>query len=143
MTEIEVIRIRWRSLKKKEKEYEAPQHVFSQDILLSKKLEQNIKFFSSLYKESPDVIFCSIVVGKNDAAIIYIEGLSDTQKLEEQVLEILLSENQFDESNLLLSIKNRLPITNVKKVSTYLACVEAIAIGNPILLLDGSLKTQH
>jgi len=48
LTEIEVIRIRWRSLKKNEKEYEAPQHVFSQDILLSKKLEQNIKFFSSL-----------------------------------------------------------------------------------------------
>ena len=133
-----MISIRSRSLKNKEKVNGTLQQILSQDIPLSKKLEDNISFFSSLYNESPDVIFCSFTAGKNDVGIIYIEGLTDTQKLEDQILETLLNENEFDETNLLLSIKNRLPIANIKKVSTYVACVDAISAGNPILLLNGS-----
>lgn len=138
LTKIGVISIRSRSLKNKEKENRAPQQTLSQDIPLSKKLEENLNFFSSLYQESTDVIFCSFTAGKNDVGIIYIEGLTDTQKLEDQILETLLNEKEFDETNLLLSIKSRLPIANIKKVSTYVACVDAISAGNPILLLDGS-----
>lgn len=120
-----MIYIRSRSLKKEEKDS------VSQDIPLSKKLEDNLNFFSALYKDSPDVVFCSFIAGKNEVAVIYIEGLSDTQKLEDQVLETLLNEKEFDETNMLLSIKHRLPIANIDKVSTYVACVEAIAGGNP------------
>lgn len=132
--EIEVIRIKRRPLKKKAIEQkQAP----SKDIPLSKKLEENIQFFCSLYQESSDVIFRSFVVGKKDAVIIYIEGLSDTQKLDEQVLETLLGKNEFDETDFLLSIKNRLPISNIRKISTQSSCIDAIATGNPILLCDG------
>ncbi|MER1990028.1 MAG: spore germination protein [Solibacillus isronensis] len=138
LTEFEVISIRSRSLKKKEKEYDVPQQKLTQDIPLSKKLEENINFFSSLYQESPDVIFRSFTAGKNDVVIIYIEGLTDTQKLEDQILETLLNVNDFDETNLLLSIKKRLPIANINMVSTYVACVDAISGGNPILLLNES-----
>lgn len=129
--------MKWRSLKGKAKEVEAPQHNFSQDIPLSKKIVENVQFFSSVYQESPDVIFRSFFIGKKDAAIIYIEGLSDTQKLDDQVLETLINKNEFDETDFLRSIKNQLPIANIKKVSTFSACVDAVATGNPILLVDG------
>jgi hypothetical protein len=132
-----VIGIRRRSLKKKAKEAKAPQQISSQDTRLSKNLDENIQFFSSLYQESPDVMFRSFVVGKKEATIIYIEGLSDTQKLEHQVLETLLNQNDFDETDFLLSIKNRIPISNIKKISTFSACIDAVANGNPILLFDG------
>ncbi|WHX98555.1 spore germination protein [Neobacillus sp. DY30] len=105
-----MIRIRRRPLKKLAKEQKSPPKTISQEIPLSKKLEDNLVFFSSLFQESSDVIFRSIAVGNIDAAIIYIEGLSDTQKLNEQVLKTLLDKNEFDNTNFLLAIENRLPI---------------------------------
>ncbi|WP_017753733.1 spore germination protein [Calidifontibacillus oryziterrae] len=132
-----MIRIRRLPSKKIEKEHKEQQQNPSQDTTLSKKLEDNIQYFSSLYQESSDVIFRSFVVGKKEAIIIYIEGLSDTQKLDEQVLEILFDKNKFDETDFLLSIKNRLPVSNIKKISTFSACIDAVATGNPILLFDG------
>ncbi|WP_082692710.1 spore germination protein [Bacillus sp. FJAT-29814] len=132
-----MIRIRRRPSKKKPKEHQAPQLASSQDIPLSKKLNENVQFISSLYQESSDVIFRTFVVSEIDAVIIYIEGLSDTQKLDQQVLDTLLDRNEFDESDFLLSIKNRLPISNIKRISTFSACIDAIAHGNPVLLFDG------
>jgi hypothetical protein len=135
--EIEVIRIRRNPSKKKTKEQKSLQQTTTQDIILSKNLKKNIQFFSSLYQESLDVIYRSFVVNKKDATIIYIEGLSDTQKLDEQVLGTLLNNIEFDESDFLLSIKNTLPISNIKRVSTFSSCIDAISNGNPVLLFDG------
>ncbi len=133
-----MIRIRRRPSKKKAKgHFRAAQQNPSHNTLLSKNLEENTQFFSSLYEESSDVVFRSFVVGKKGATIIYIEGLSDTQKLDEQVLETLLDKNEFDETDFLLSIKNRLPISNIKKISTFSTCIDSIANGSPVLLIDG------
>ncbi|MFP7296801.1 spore germination protein [Neobacillus niacini] len=123
-------------IKIRKKEQNVPQSL-ALDIPLSKNLEENIHFFSSLYKGSSDVIFRSFVVGQKDTSIIYIEGLSDSQKLDEQVLETLIDQNEFDENDFLTSVKNRLPISNINKISTYSACIDAIAEGKPILLFDG------
>ncbi|MBP2240343.1 spore germination protein KA [Cytobacillus eiseniae] len=131
-----MIRIRRLPLKKKPKKQKAQQQTSSQEIPLSKKLTENIHLFSSLYQDSSDVIFRSFVVGKIDATIIYIEGLSDTHKLDEQVLDTLLK-NEFKEIDFLISIKNRLPISNIETISTFSECVNAISAGNPVLLLDG------
>ena len=122
---------------RKAKVHKEPQQTLSQDIPLSKKLEENTQLFSSLYQESSDVVFRSLIVGKKDASIIYIDGLSDTQKLDEQVLATLLDRNEFDETDFLLSVKNRLPISNIKRISTLSACIDSIANGNPVLLFDG------
>ncbi|WP_144556004.1 spore germination protein [Bacillus sp. X1(2014)] len=133
-----MIRVRRGPLKKKiAKDHKAPHQTLSQDIPLSKTLERNIQFFSSLYKDSSDVVFRSFVVNGKDAAIIYIEGLTDTQKLEQQVLETLLDKSEFDETDFLFSIKNRLPISNINRVTTIPACIDAIGTGNPVLLFDG------
>jgi len=133
-----VIRVRRSPFMKKEvKDYKAPHQTLSQDSPLSKTLESNIQYFSSLYKESSDVIFRTFIVDKKDAAIIYIEGLSDTQQLEQQVLETLLDTSELDETDFLLSIKNRLPISNINRVTTISACIDAISTGNPVLLFDG------
>ncbi|MCM3588389.1 spore germination protein [Mesobacillus maritimus] len=132
-----MIRIRRRPLKKNATESKAQQKSSSKDIPLSKSLEENIQYFSSLYQDSTDVMFHSFIVGEKDATIVYIEGLSDTQKLDEQVLEILMDENEFDNADFLSSVKNRLPISNIKKIPTYSACINAISNGNPVLFFDG------
>jgi len=137
--EVNVIRIRRGPSRKKEPEHKGKQQTLSQDIPLSKELDENIKFFSSLFQQDLDVIFRSIVVGKRNATIIYIEGICDTQKLDEQVLGTLLDKSKFDESkgDFLYGIEGELPISKIKRISTYLACMEDIFIGNPVLLFDG------
>jgi len=133
---IDVIRIRRQPLKRKVKNEKASQLSSSQDIPLSNNLEENIKYFTSIYQESEDVIFRSFVVDQTAAAIIYIEGLSDTQKLDEQVLVTLLDKS-FHEQDFLRSVKNQLPISNIKTITTFSDCIDAIGNGNPILLFDG------
>jgi len=135
--EMNVIRIRrGPSKKKKQEPPKKPQEKLSQDIPLSNNLEENVHFFQMQYQKSTDFITRSFVVGKRNASILYIDGLSDTQKLDEYVLNTLIDNTDFDDRDFLLSVKNKLPISNIKKVSTYLDCMDAIINGNPILLFD-------
>lgn len=115
-------------------------------IPLSKNISVNKQFFSTLYQESSDVVFRSINVEKTEAIIIYIEGLADTPKLDQLVLETLLNYKAKTQSthihskiedNFLSSIKNNLPLSNIKEVSTFSSCTEEISNGYSILLLDG------
>lgn len=110
----------------------------SQAIPLSNKLKNNIDYFSSLYKDSSDVIFRSFTIGNTEAVIIYIEGLSDLQKLDELVLENLMNQNS-EMADVFESLKNNIPISKLKKVHTYKACIDSISIGNPIILIDGQI----
>lgn len=132
-----VIRIRRHPSMKKTKEQKVTQQTSSQDLPLSKNLKDNIQFFSSLYQESSDVIFRTLVVGEIDATIIYMEGLSDTQKLDEQVLKTLIEDNKFEVANFLFSVKNRLPVSDIKEISTFSKCIDSISTGKPILLFNG------
>jgi Bacillus/Clostridium GerA spore germination protein len=110
----------------------------SQAIPLSNKLEDNINYFSSLYMDSNDVIFRSFTIGDTEAVIIHIEGLSDLQKLDELVLENLMNQDS-EMKDVFESLKNNIPISKLKKVHTYKACIDSISIGNPIILIDGQI----
>ena len=117
------------------------------DIPLSNRLNDNLRFLSSLYQDSADVVFRSLNIENKEAIIIYIEGLIDTQKLEEQVLKPLLNKKQASQFHInvqtntqslfLQSIKSMLPISIIQEVSTFTACTEAIADGSSIMLIDG------
>lgn len=132
-----MITIRRRPRRKKTKDTKAAKQNLSQDSPLSNKLDENVEFFSSLYKDSSDVIFRSFTMGNNNAVIIYIEGLSDIQKLDQLVLQNLMSQTEINEADFILSLKNILPLSNMKKLSTYSECIDAVANGSPILLFDG------
>jgi len=66
--DIVVIRIRRRPLRKKAKESEVHQQSATKDIPLSKNLKENIRFISSLYQDSSDVILRSFAIGNKPAA---------------------------------------------------------------------------
>ncbi len=116
---------------------EAPEKNQSVDVSISNSLDENVLFFSSLYKDSSDVVFHSFTIGNKMAAVVYIEGLSDLQKLDELVLENLMKMTEIQEKDPLLSLKNTIPISNIKMIDTYSACIDAVANGNPLLLVDG------
>jgi len=53
---------------------EAPKQNQTVDVPLSNSLDENIIFFSSLYKDSSDVVLHSFSIENKKAAVIYIEG---------------------------------------------------------------------
>ena len=114
-------------------------------IPLTKDIKYNNLFFSSLYQDSSDIVFRPIKVDNKEAIIIYIEGLTDTQKLDEQVIEILLhmqiQANQANQAstnnNVISTIRDSLPISSIKEVNTFKSCTDELANGQAIFLLDG------
>lgn len=97
-----MIQIRRSPLKKTAKKKPEDKQTSSEDIPLSKQLNENLDFFRSLYKDSSDVMFRSFLIGDRDASIIYIEGLSDVEKLDEFVLNKLMNKNEIDMTNLVI-----------------------------------------
>ena len=111
-----------------------------QDVLVYQDLSTNLAYFKALYKHSYDVIFRPFLSGgKIKAALIYMEGLTDTEQMEEQVMDILMREPD-PVSNLKQVLKDTLPVLDAKEVSTLLDCIESISIGYPILLLQDEKK---
>lgn len=132
-----MFRMRRSHIKGKSNKKPEAKQTSSEDLPLSSILDENVRYFTSLYKESSDVVFRSFLIGQRNAEVIYIEGLSDVQKLDEFVLEKLLNYSVKDENELVSTLSNILPISNLSKISTYKECIEAIANGKPILLING------
>ena len=126
-----------RSEQKKQSQQNQQTNNITQDSRLSTLLQDNIQFISSQYKDSTDIIYRSLSVDDTNATIIYLDGLCDTQKLEELVLTTLLGNFQVDKTDFIQSVIMKLPISNIKTVSTFKECMDAILTGNPILLFDG------
>lgn len=133
-----MIRFRRSPIKKKRNSNIEQQNSSSQDMPLSKQLDVNKDYFTSMYDENTDVIFRSFTVGKNEALIIYMDGLSDTEKLDKQVLDTLLNTTTVNEKDFPLSVQNKLPVSNIKSMTMLSDCIDAIGTGNPVLLFDGS-----
>lgn len=98
--------------------------------------EQNVTIFRSIYQNCSDVLFRSFLLfGQRKAVIIYIQGLSDTEGIENFVLTPLMQENPKESPDDIL--ENKLPVSQVEKVSLIADCIESIANGNPLLLCEG------
>ena len=91
-------------------------------------------------KHSSDVIFRSFFLfGKIRAMIIYIEGLSNTDGIDEYVLLPLMKEENLEKISTEL-LEYRLPIAKVKRAELLADCIESISNGNPILLYEGEVN---
>jgi spore germination protein KA len=56
--------------------------------ILSADLEENLNFFRSIYADSFDVIIRPFrIEGKRNAALFYIQGLSNIEEINEHILE--------------------------------------------------------
>ena len=99
---------------------------------------QNIETFRSIYHNCSDVMFRSFLLfGKTRAMIIYIEGLSDIEGIEEFVLIPLMQETGNETKPLNEFLEHKMPVSKVKRVKLVADCIESISNGNPILLYEG------
>ncbi len=84
---------------------------------LQEKFSQNIETLRSIYDNCSDVVFRPFLLfGKTRAMIIYIEGLSDIQGIEEFVLSSLMQEPANEQQSINEFLEHKMPVSKVNRV---------------------------
>jgi spore germination protein KA len=105
--------------------------------LLSSDLNQNIQDLRSLYEDCSDVVFRSFLIGRQiKAELIYIEGLSNAQEMDTNVLSPLMRETKGEQNHLTEWLEEKVSVSKVKEVKTFADCIENISMGNPVMLVE-------
>jgi hypothetical protein len=103
---------------------------------LSKNLQENVTSLQSIYNNCPDVIFRTFLIGNSlRAVLIYIEGLSNVEEIDKNVLSPLINL----EVGMVLdfsTLGEKLPVSKVKQVVKIQEVIEQISVGNPVVLID-------
>lgn len=108
---------------------------------LSDDLNANVRTLRSTYAKCPDVVFRHFSIGgSSEAVLVYIEGLSNMDSIEQNVLSPLLQESPEQSGDRGSFVRQRLSVTNMKPVETIPDCIREISAGNPVLLIDGEMS---
>ncbi|AAY60299.1 spore germination protein (plasmid) [Bacillus cereus] len=112
-----------------------------QQSLLSSDLDGNLKVLRSMYKDCFDVIFRTFWIGgQAKATLIYVEGLSNVEEIDNYVLTPLMSETEEIAHSLHEMLEKKIHISKIKEVKTFADCIENISIGNPVLLVQQEMS---
>lgn len=104
---------------------------------LYKDLLHNEELLRSIYANCSDVIYRSFLIGgQTKAILIYIEGLSNSEGIEEYVIAPLMREETEETIDIGQLVERKISVPSVMKFNTIDKCVEYLSIGNPILLYD-------
>ncbi|MCK6257828.1 spore germination protein [Fictibacillus sp. KIGAM418] len=127
---------RRKRFKKKDKLNTQQQQVTKQQVL-SLDLNENLEVLRSMYQDCFDVVFRTFLIGgKTKAVIVYIEGLSNIEELDDNVIAPLMEEASGKVRSPQAALGERMHISKLKEVMTFADCIENISIGNPVLLLE-------
>jgi len=122
----------FKSSKKEKQQPPKPQNVLQNNI------DANIEKFRSIYDNCADVVFRSFLIfEKKLAMIIYIEGLSNDERIEESILTPLIKNQDHEQQPFDEFLYNKITVSKINKVHLFADCIESISIGNPIILIDG------
>ncbi|WP_176330316.1 spore germination protein [Oceanobacillus rekensis] len=113
--------------KKKNKTEVGKQSIHEQEPLSTRLTDNEIKF-RSIYSDSSDVIFRSFYIGKKDKAIlIYIEGLSSVEEIDNSVLSPLMKRAEEKDYQVDTLINKSVSVSSVKEVKTFSECIGEIS----------------
>ena len=115
------------------------------NITISGDIEKDIALFKEIFKK--DVVFRikRITARKNesiDCALIYLDGMVDSEQLNDAVIKPILTVSTPDESNSTVEYIERqvLFARDVKKNSNVAKILEGILYGEALILIDGSTE---
>jgi spore germination protein len=118
-------------------------HASSLQEPLSSLLDDNMEVLHQLYANCDDVIFRSFSIGGQiKAAVIYIDGLTDTVSLDRFVFEPLMQADGAEWADLQALMRHKLPVSKVTELDSYSAVIDQISNGAPLLLVDGSPRAM-
>ncbi|MFX3635004.1 MAG: spore germination protein [Candidatus Pristimantibacillus sp.] len=107
------------------------------DSVLSKSLASNISILKQLYANGSDVVFFEFtLLDKLEAAIVYIDGISDIKDIDRYLLAPLrhIERNENMGWN---DVLPRISISITQTATTIQQAVDQVSAGNPVMLLDG------
>ncbi|HDR8522637.1 spore germination protein [Bacillus toyonensis] len=110
--------------------------VNGKQVLLSSDLNENLQALRSIYDNCFDVVFRTFLIGgQTKGVLVYIEGLSNSEEIDKNVLPPLMSETEKGVRSLYEMLEEKIHISKMKEVKTFTDCIEHISIGNPVLLI--------
>lgn len=103
----------------------------------SKSLSQNIDLICDLMGNSSDFIVREITIGNKHAALFYLDGMTDMQKVQDNVIRPLHDHDSSDEITLLILKSAILDVGEASFIQSFEDVLDQILSGSLLLLLDG------
>ncbi|MDF2570625.1 MAG: gerBA, partial [Sporomusa sp.] len=122
-----------------------------QPFIFTNSLAENKKLLKVVFRDCADVKMRGFTFGNNKALLVYLDGMTDTRVLEENIIKPLGSESggsseTGNETNpvsvkglpdMYDLINEKLSIANVTIISQATKAIEAVMTGRAILFIDG------
>ncbi|BBH19127.1 spore germination protein [Paenibacillus baekrokdamisoli] len=113
------------------------QQATNQQPPLSTDLNENLQVLYAIYANCTDVVIHNfLIAGKTKAVLIYIEGLSNIDLIDQHVLTPLMQETAAEQGNMNMILQTKISVSSRKEVKTVLYVIGQISNGNPVLLID-------
>lgn len=118
----------------------------SDPIPFFRDLKRNINYIQKTFGNSTDLVIRTVQIGKEKkipASVVYIDGLVDTEVIQDHIIESLIQEFShmdlhLDDQSLIESLRNIiLSVSQLKEVDDLNKMVSTMLSGNTILLIDG------
>ena len=111
------------------------------EIPLSPRLNINIDILKSTYKDCSDVVFRGFSIGSEiNAVLLYIDGLSNTDEVDQRVLMPLIQLKSPGNSPIFERVKKEISVSDIKEINTIPDIFKQISIGNSIILIENETK---
>nr|WP_314003299.1 spore germination protein [uncultured Paenibacillus sp.] len=131
-----LIRLLFRAHKKKQPAGSPQNGANPQQNELSTALNENLAVLQTIYQNCPDVIFRRFSAGgKTNAILIYVDGLSNIEEIDQNVLSPLMH-HAGEKINIRMVLEQTISVSNVKLIQTVSDVIEDISLGNPVILID-------
>ncbi|WP_246206581.1 spore germination protein [Virgibacillus ihumii] len=125
--------------RKKESSKPKSEKAVIQSEPLSEKLTINEQKLRDSYQNCSDVIFRTFYInGDRKALLVYIDGLSNIDEIDDSVLSPLMNTNDETETQVTELIQKNVAVSSVKELKTYEDCLNEISSGNPVIIVDNS-----
>lgn len=101
-------------------------------------LDPNVQALQAVYTDCPDVVFRPFLIGGTGRAmLVYTEGMSDNESIDQHVLGPLMEAPTGQGGGAGRLLEQKIPVSGAKEASTLADCVREISAGNPLVLIDG------
>lgn len=109
-----------------------------QQDFLSADLQSNEQALHTLYANCSDVVFRNLLIaGSTKALLLYIEGLSNTEEIDQNVLASLMDTDGPESGDVKTLLQQKVAVSNIKEFATFSQLIQQISIGNPVIVIDG------
>ena len=89
------------------------------EIPLNPRLNKNIDILKSAYKDCSDVVFRDFSIGSEiNAVLLYIDGLSNTEEVDQHVLMPLIQLKSPKQSPIFERAKKEISVSDIKEIYT-------------------------